>query len=297
MLVFEDNNRWFPVFMIVDDNKKNNYVFNYKALNLKSKNEYKRNWFETNFINFKVVDSLSKQKRKGVIVDILKNSKNGFPKYVIVKWDDNKYTKEFVVYSQEEVNQNISLKLNNSILEFTEMINYTELVKNIDYLNTVNDSKYNTLYKSKINGTYNGKFKNEKRINLGASPGARSSVNDEYFSLQRLYEVNQSLISDYLNYKRIKKGLSKNEITKLFPEEYKHTVGHWLRKDFGGSLPTPEDWKILIQYLDIDKSVTNYVCKTALRLQTVKHAKYKMPKDFQQIDFLDKLNLLISHSE
>jgi hypothetical protein len=37
MIVIEENNRWFPVFMIVDDNKSTDYIFNYKILNLKSK--------------------------------------------------------------------------------------------------------------------------------------------------------------------------------------------------------------------------------------------------------------------
>ncbi|HRT68170.1 MAG TPA: hypothetical protein P5216_05475, partial [Bacteroidota bacterium] len=88
--------------------------------------------------------------------------------------------------------------------------------------------------------------------------------------------------------------ISKQQLINFFPKEYKHTVGHWLRTDFGGSIPTPEDWIKLIDILDIEENITNYVCKTALRLQTVIHSEYKMPSDFQHSDFINKLKLLIT---
>jgi len=292
MLVVEEGLRWFPIFMIVDDNKQTEYIFNYKSLNLKSKNEYRRNWYSTNFIGYKVTDSVSKIKKEGKIVEIPECLPNGFPKYVIVEWNNGIYTKEFVVYSQEQVNKNLTINCGNLRFEIIENENLTDINKQIDYKKT-NNTISTTLFDLPAIDNYNGKFKDEKRINWGASPGARSSVEEEYFSLQRLYEVNQNLIVDYLNYRRTHKGLSKNELTNLFPPEYKHTVGHWLRKDFGGSIPTPEDWQKLSEILNIDEDVTSYVCKTALKLQTVKHGEFKMPKDFVLIDFIDKLELLI----
>ena len=138
-----------------------------------------------------------------------------------------------------------------------------------------------------------GKFKNEKRKNWGASPGARASLEEDYFSKRRLYNVDQVLVADYLNLKRKKKNLTKKELTEIFPAKYKHTVGHWLRKDFGGSIPIKEDWKILDKVLDLDKFFSNYVCKTALKLQTVSNGKYKLPEDFVRTNFLEKLSYLI----
>ena len=157
-------------------------------------------------------------------------------------------------------------------------------------LNTIN----NNIEKKIDKDTYKGNLNTEKIKNWGASPGARSSVEQEYFSTQRLYEVNQNYIADYLNYKRIQKGLSKQDLTSLFPKNYKHTVGHWLRKDFGGSIPTPTDWSELSEILDIDSKMTNYVCKTALKIQTVKNAEFKIPDDFLNINSLSLFNELFN---
>lgn len=294
MLAVEEDSHWFPIFMIVDDNKQTKYIFNYKNLNLKSKNEYNRNWFKTNFICYKVNDSVSKYKKTGKIVKIYERWDNGFPMYVIVKWDNGTYTKEFVIHSQEQINKNLLITSKNSNFEIKEIRNFISIDKRIDYQETENNFS-STLFDLPSIDNYNGKFKYEKRINWGASPGARASVEEEYFSLQRLYEVNQNIIVDYLNFKRTQKGLSKNELTNLFPKEYKHTVGHWLRKDFGGSLPTPEDWQRLSEILDIDIEMTNYVCKTALKIQTVKHGEFKMPIDYITIGDLNTLKLLINN--
>ena len=293
MIVIEENNRWFPIFMIVDDNKSTDYIFNYKILNLKSKSEFQRNWHETDFIGIRVVNSISKIKREGKIASVLEKMKNGFPKYVVVQWNEGDFTREYVVYSQEQVNKNIKIKVSDSKISIVELETFIELDKNYNYQITKSDKIKTTLFDLPPNEEYNGKFKGEKRINFGASPGARASVDAEYFSLQRLYEVDQSIIVDYINKKRIDKGYTKKKLTDLFPPEYKHTVGHWLRKDFGGSLPTPEDWARLGKILDLEIDITNYLCKTAIRIQTVKHAEFKMPDDFQQIEFIDKLELLI----
>lgn len=248
------------------------FSFNYKVLNLKSKNEYKRNWGDTNFIGFKVIDNTNKIKKEGKIIHILEKLVNGFPKYVIVQWGENLFTKEYVIFSNEQINKNLIIKLENSKLKITELEKYTELNKFVEFKKIPRPQKRAQLFDLPKINNYKGKFKNEKRINFGASPEARASVDKEYFSLQRLYEVNQNLTADYLNQKRTKKRLSKKELTNCFPHKYKHTVGHWLRKDFGGSLPKLDDWKKITQILDIDENMTNYVCKTALKIQTVKHA-------------------------
>ena len=288
LIVAKNGRYWFPIFMIVDDNKKLKYVFNYKKLTLKSKTEYNRNWEKEDFIGFNVIDSLSKNKNEGIIINVLERYQNEYPKYVYVKWNNNKVTKEFIINSQEEVNENLDIDFNREKIHIKEN---KELIPLNKYVNTT----FNNLEieNAREKDTYKGKFKTEKRKNWGASPGARSSVEQEYFSVQRLYEVNQQIICDYLNHKRELKGLTKKELTDLFPKNYRHTVGHWLRKDFGGSLPCPEDWEKLSKILNIEDDITNYVCKTALKLQTVKNGEYKLPKDFIDSKSLDILYKLI----
>ncbi|MBC8485863.1 MAG: hypothetical protein H8D45_07455, partial [Bacteroidetes bacterium] len=288
MIIIEDINRWFPVFMIVDDNKKNKYIFNYENLKLKSKTEYQRDWNLTNFIGYRVFNSIDKIKKEGKIIEILQKKENGFLEYVIVEWEDNTYTKEFVIYSKKEINQNIIFEKNFNIKELKSL---TFINNHIQYKKR---QQKETIAHDILNSNYNGKFKNEKRKNWGASPGARSSVEQEYFSTQRLYDVNQNFIADYINFKRIQKGLSKQDLTTLFPKNYKHTVGHWLRKDFGGSIPTPTDWFKLTEIFDLDTKITNYVCKTALKIQTVKNSEFKIPDDFLNVNSLGLFDELIN---
>lgn len=177
---------------------------------------------------------------------------------------------------------NCSLKLWTN--ENTIPILIENLPVDFDDINSPNDifnkEKFLIYDKTNKNG-YNGKFKNMLKINKGASPGARSSTEEKYFSMQRFYDIKQPLIADYLNIKRIQKNYSKKEFTDLFPISYKHTVGHWLRKDLGGSIPSIVDWELINKFLNIDKSFTNYINRKALKLQIVKpHHKGKNPGDF-----------------
>jgi len=127
--------------------------------------------------------------------------------------------------------------------------------------------------KLKLNrkNNYKGKFKTTPKINLGASPGARLSVNGEFYSRQRVYDIDNDLelkIIKLLRKYRKLKGLSIEEIDKYFG--YKNTAGHWFRLDKGGrSLPKPEDWFKLKKLLGIketkyDKMMTeeHYVLQT-----------------------------------
>jgi len=135
---------------------------------------------------------------------------------------------------------------------------------------TLSIEEYNKL---KLNRKidYNGKFKTAPKINLGASPGARLSVNGEFYSKQRVYDIDDELelkIIKLLRKYRKLKGLSIEEIDKYFG--YKNTAGHWFRLDKGGrSLPKPEDWFKLKKLLGIketkyDKIMTeeHYVLQT-----------------------------------
>ncbi len=294
MIVVENNKKWFPIFMIVDDNKIVRYKFNYKKMNLSHKIPPNKKRRKINFTGYKVVNNLNKNKIQGIIVEILETNSLGFPKYVIVKWEDKSYSKEFVIFSEENINENLVFIYNddNLISNIKEKKSLININTKLEYYNNIEDK---TVIKDEvgINKNYMGKFKNEKRKNWGASPGARASLEEDYFSKRRLYNVDQVLVADYLNLKRKKKNLTKKELTEIFPAKYKHTVGHWLRKDFGGSIPIKEDWKILDKVLDLDKFFSNYVCKTALKLQTVSNGKYKLPEDFVRTNFLEKLSYLI----
>ncbi len=130
---------------------------------------------------------------------------------------------------------------------------------------------------------YNGKFKNTEKINLGASPGARLSVNGEFYSKQRKHKIDSSLeleIIHFIKNYRKNKGISSKEIDKIFG--YKDTAGHWFRTDRGGRcLPKPEDWLKLKKVLEIkDDKYDKIMTEEHYVLQTVKpHELGKNPGD------------------
>ncbi len=133
---------------------------------------------------------------------------------------------------------------------------------------------------------YNGKFKETKKINLGASPGARSVVNGEYYSLQRKFDIDDELkfeIIRYLRKKRKEKNISTKEIDESF--NYNDTAGHWFRLDeTGSSLPKPKDWIKLKKLLDLDNKYDDIMLEQHYVLQTVRHhPNGKNPGDMWQI--------------
>lgn len=145
---------------------------------------------------------------------------------------------------------------------------------------------------TKPNGkdNYSGKFINVKNINLGASPGARKSIQGEYWSLQRKHKIDENLkkeILGYLKKKRREKKISSKEIDKIFG--YKDTAGHWFRLDRGNSLPKPKDWKKLKKILNLNNKFDKFMTEQYYVLQTVApHPKGKNPGDFWLIP-LEKL--------
>ena len=290
-LVVKDK-KWYPIFMLVHDNKTHRYNFNYKSLLLNHKTIEEPDYHSKDFIGYRVENNIQKKKTKGIIVEIIDKYANGLPKYVKVLWENNQLTKEFVINDAEEINKNVKFYQYNgyiSVKELQEFIGLDNILKeNVTNLVVAT----NTTSKN-----YTGKFNHLERKNWGASPGARSSVEEEFFAVRRLYNVNQNIIADYLNYIRQKKGLSKKAFTELFPPSYKHTVGHWLRKDFGGSIPVKEDWQLIEKYFDIDNEIKNYACKTGLRLQIVSKTKYKIPDDIIEINMINELYKLNKTTE
>lgn len=139
-------------------------------------------------------------------------------------------------------------------------------------------------WKDKIEKTdYNGKFKNQNKINLGASPGARMSVYGEFYSKQRKHKIDANLeleIIQFIKEYKKRKGIGSKEVDAAF--NYKDTAGHWFRTDKGGRcLPKPEDWLKLKVLLDIkDDKYDKIMLEEHYVLQTVKpHELGKNPGD------------------
>lgn len=314
-LIIKNNNSWFPIYFIVRDIKSTEYVFNLDGIRIKHKSKNNNDYFNKSFVGYKVIDNSNKEaKRSGTIISIEERYTDGFPKFSIINWDDDLTTKEYVIHSE---NPDVFLSFNcpfchssiskyysngNSNCEkckqplWTSIVSIPILKEDIPYndigqeIKYIKDRKSDTLIFEKI---YNGKFKSESKINMGASLGARASTQEEYFSVQRLYNVNQAMVADYLNILRESKGYSKNGFTELFSKFYKHTVGHWLRKDMGGSLPTMKDLQLICKYLPIEKSYYNYINRRAIKLQTVSNShKGKNPGDFFEVD-LEKVNKIL----
>ena len=286
LIVAKRKKSWFPVFFIVDDNKSVKYLFNYKKLLLHHKSN-DITYHHKNFLGCKVIDNLNENKRIGKIYKVISKHPDGLPEYVQVLWDDKEITIEYNISDDDKVDKNILFEDNKDFVKIVEKKEIVPLIKKRQYFET-------KLIPVNKNREYNGKFKEIERKNWGASPGARSSMENEYFSMQKLYNIRQDLVCDYLNYLRIEAGYSKKTFAELFGDEYKHTVGHWLRKDFGGSIPKIDDWEKLSEYFDLDQGYTNYTCKTALKLQSVRNTKYKIPEDVIDFEDINKLKLLNS---
>lgn len=109
---------------------------------------------------------------------------------------------------------------------------------------------------------------------------ASDNVRDKFWG--RKYDVDQHEICDYLKYWRSKSGLSTKKIDLHFG--YKHTAGHWFRKDNNsGSIPKPSDWwelKKLLNFDDkYDKQVTTFVEKEIVFEQSLRITNWDRPSD------------------
>ncbi|MHA2364808.1 MAG: DNA-methyltransferase [Candidatus Hodarchaeales archaeon] len=316
----KNQNDWFPVLMLVKDIKSIKYRFNIDAIRVSHTFESRESWGDINFIGFKVIRSGSffKKTKNGLIAKILSFRGDKLPEWVIVKWEDNSYSLEEVI-NPPIPRRNVSFycpkcmekldKYHHNRKEISCFNCSTILWKSTEGIPILTTDKriepdvklYSIDISVKEKGTkknYEGKFIDSSRINMGQSPGARASVSELFFTVQRYYKVKQSLICDYLNIHRKKKKLSKKVLTEKFPPEYKHTVGHWIRKDMGGSLPKVEDVNILTKMLDLDNSYINYVNRMGIKLQTVTaNKKGKNPGDFLELTKEELIQMLKKGTE
>ncbi len=320
MLVVSKNKKWFPIFMFSYDTTRVAYKFFLDRVRIKPKTVEERDWHNEEFIGMKVRDISGKSSKEGWIAKILERYKDGFPKLVIVRW--NKSTSvEFVIHPQKEdflmeglkfycpecgaelidsydaLGENIcnfcGLKLWESIETIPKVEEPEEIVNSIRNLE-INNYEIGEIIEmkkfKKKKSSINSKFLNLERINWGASPGARKTMLGEYFTKMRLYRIDQPLVAQYLTILRKSKKMTIQEVINKFPRKYYHTVGHWFRKDFGGSIPIPEDIKLIKEIFKVQSRFLKILERTALKFQTVKiSAKGKNPGDYIRYQKLEEI--------
>lgn len=311
MIVISDGVRWYPIFMIVNDSTRVSYRFYLDRIRVEPKNRNSNKWFNRNFLGMKVKDLSRKTPLEGRIIGVIERYKDYFPKIVVVQWDE-KVSLEFVLHPEEDefIMEGLIFKCPKCENKLEEPFDpnglnicpccKTILWETIDTIPIIVEPKEIEEVCEKLRGTNysvgeivgvesfkeriketKSKFVDLERINWGASPGARKTMLDEYFTKVRLYKIDQTIVARYLNILRKAKGLSVKNIVEKFPSSYKHTVGHWFRGDFGGSIPVPEDVLLLKEILGSENSLFSVLERTALKFQTVKASiKGKNPGDF-----------------
>lgn len=326
MIVVSNGEKWYPVFMFARDSTRVQYKFYLDRLRVPPKTKERRDWFRENFVGMKVRDISGKETKEGRIVKVLERYSNGFPKVVLVKWDGD-VSIELVLNPDEDelVMEGISFRCPKcgylleepydpigenkcpncgtelwtdvstlpKIEEPKQVLEALEELKNTEYSfgETITIEEFEDRKKRT-----KSKFVELDRVNWGASPGARKTVLGEYFTKMRLYRLDQPTVAQYLTVLRKSKGLSVQDIIDRLPPSYKHTVGHWFRKDFGGSIPVRDDVKLLRSILG-DHEIFDVLERTALKFQTVKASvKGENPGDFieglspaEVVDYLRKL--------
>ncbi len=326
MIIVSDGNNWYPIFMVAQDSTRVEYKFYLDRVRVKPKTEERGKWEEEKFIGMKVKDTLSK-KKEGYIAKVLKKYNDGFPKLVVVQWE-GEISIELVIHPREDELLMESVKffcpkcyaeliepydpLGNNICnlcgqklwinldtvpivqEPQEISKITQEIESDEYsigqTLSVKDIK-----ESKVSSS--SKFLSLDRINWGASPGARKLMMGEYFTKMRLYRIDQPLVAQYLTLLRKSKNMSVQDVINKLPKEYYHTVGHWFRKDFGGSIPIPQDIELIEKIFGVQDTLLKILKRTALKFQTVKSSvKGKNPGDYiknnSETDLLEFLKLL-----
>ncbi len=311
MVVISDGLKWYPVFMFAKDSTRVSYRFYLDRIRIKPKSEDSTYWSKKEFLGMKVRDLSKKAPVEGKIISVVESYKDHFPKIVVVRWDGS-VSLEFVLHPEEDefimeglvfkcpkcgdkleepfdpVGLNICPHCKATlwetidsipiIVEPREIKEIEERLREVNY--SIGEIVEIENFEEKIKKT-KSKFVELERVNWGASPGARKTMLGEYFTKVRLYRIDQPMVARYLNILRKEKGLSIKDITDRFPSSYIHTVGHWFRKDFGGSIPVSEDIVLLKEIIGEENGFFSILERTALKFQTVKASiKGRNPGDF-----------------
>jgi len=311
MLIISDGNNWYPVFMFAQDATRVAYKFYLDRVRTKPKMRKKREWLREKIIGMKVRDISGKELLEGYIVKILERYDDGFPKLVVVQWNE-KASIEFVIHPEKDefliegvkffcskcyselkepydpIGNNLCPSCDQKLwlnLETIPLIQepqeVSEIVKELENNEYSIGEILNIKNFQKKRDRSSSKFLSLERINWGASPGARKLMLGEYFTKMRLYRIDQTIVAQYLTLLRKFKNMSIQDVVNKLPKEYHHTVGHWFRKDFGGSIPIPKDIKLIKAIFNIQDGLLKILERTALKFQTVKASiKGKNPGDY-----------------
>ncbi len=334
MLVVQEKNspKWFPIFMFARDSTKVAYRFDIDKIREQPQTVEENDWKNKSFVGSVVKDAISKEPKDGFLVEVLNKYSDGFPKTVAVEFSRSNEIEILPVlppnrddllreglrffcphcdtqltepYDPIGINKCptcqrelwTSIQTVPIIQEPEELCALTKELKQLkeqkQYIITKNNGhNLRTQSQPKSNSS---KFASLSRINWGASPGARKQMLGTYFTKLRLYKIDQPAVAQYLTLLRKEKRLTIKQIIDYFPESYKHTVGHWFRKDFGGSIPLPEDLEKLKHILGDPRNLLSILQKTALKYQTVKaYVKGKNPGDFLKISNIEELRERLS---
>jgi DNA modification methylase len=311
MLVVHNGNSWYPIFMFARDSTRVAYKFYVDRVRIKPKTLERREWQEEAFIGMRVRDISGKESMEGHIVKILGKYDDGFPKLMIVQWNRNASI-EFAIHPNEDeflmegtiffcpkcyseltepydpIGDNlcpscglklwINLETIPVIQEPQDISEISKELENNEYfigqILNIKDFK-----REKVSSS--SKFLHLERINWGASPGARKLMLGEYFTKMRLYRIDQPLVAQYLTLLRKSQNMSIEDVINKLPKEYYNTAPHWFRKDFGGSIPIPQDVELIKTIFNIQDGLLKILQRTVLKFQTVKASiKGKNPGDY-----------------
>lgn len=108
---------------------------------------------------------------------------------------------------------------------------------------------------------------------------ASNNVSGKYIA--RKNKINQDEICDYLKMWRTKAKITTHKIDEILG--YKHTAGHWFRKDISGSIPSPKDWAKLKKILGFDNKYDKLVTEVETRRiqfeQSLRITNWDRPSD------------------
>jgi len=320
MIVVAREGNWFPIFMFAHDSTRVAYKFYLDRVRIRPKSLDNPDWWREDFVGLRVRDISGKVRKEGRVAHILKRYEDGFPKILVIDWGENTSV-EFALHpdSDEFIMEGLVFECprcgaelkdpydpvgtnscpNCGLELWTELDTLPRIVEPIEVLEAMNELRNVEFTEdvrtepNTVRGRKNtsSKFLSLDRMNWGASPGARKLILGNYFSKMRLYRIDQPAVAKYLTILRKHLNLSIRDVISYFPGEYEHTVGHWFRQDFGGSIPLPEDVEILKKILNVNTNLFDVLKRTALKFQTVKASrKGKNPGDF--IEGLDDRELI-----
>jgi DNA modification methylase len=279
------NNTYEAVFFFIK--KEGKEVFYFNLDNFNNNNELTFSSFRLNedFLGAMIEDNLTfRDKRNGIVIGVDKNNN-----FILVEWGGGKREEIEVIEYPHEIKfrctncdnyltyWDIHLSYANEKsfkCKFCQSKNLPKpyILKPKFKLNNDWVTTFSISPKTKITSA-KGSEKYKRAQLLTSSPAGRIAITGEKFIIKRKYKFPQPLIADYLKYHFRKNNLKPEDIDKYLG--YKHTVGHWLRKDFsywgkGGSLPRPGDWFKLKEILNLDNTYDDLMTSIAAVFSTIK---------------------------